>query len=108
MEQEKDTGQPFQVTVKREYRTEHSDVGYINYVRFALAGTDVVMDVGVIDPDRIHSLTLDPSLPREVAACILRRYGMSVNTFAMLKRHVEEIWQKIDISKAVDRDLPRG
>ena len=105
MENEKQ--QPLQITVKRQYRPEFSEVAFINFVRFVYSGTDVVMDVGVIDPDRIHALVLEPTLQPEADALISRRYGMSLNTFAMLKRHLDEIWEKIDTTKALDPTLKR-
>lgn len=100
-----DTKDGLKIEIRPRFRADSSEVQFTNYLRFSLVGTDIVMDIGVIDPDRMVALARDPSLTPEADADILKRYGMSLNTLALLKRQVDEIWQKIDVSKAFDPDL---
>jgi hypothetical protein len=39
-----------QLSIRPQFAKDASDIQFVNYFRFSCAGTDVVMDLGVLDP----------------------------------------------------------
>lgn len=91
------------VTLKLElhYPPDAHNIQFLSMVRFSQAGTDVIMDVGVLDQQKLIELLTSKKRGEAstIAAHIRNRFGMSINTFALLKRNVDELWKKIKTQK---------
>jgi hypothetical protein len=96
-----------QLSIRPQFAKDASDIQFVNYFRFSCAGTDVVMDLGVLDPATVASLLAQPTLTPEADATIVKRYGMSLNGLALLRRQVDDICAKIDTSKVLDPHLTK-
>ena len=104
---EPDSSETINVSIQPRFRSDHAKVEFINYVRILHLGTDVFLDMCVVDPGKLIAILGQKQLASEVEAEILTRYAMSVNGLALLKRQVDEIWKKIQTSKLLDPDFPK-
>lgn len=95
----KETG----ITLKLElhYPPDAHNIQFLSMVRFSQAGTDVIMDVGVLDQQKLIEILTSKKRDKAstIAAHIRNRFGMSINTFAQLKKNVDELWKKIKVQK---------
>lgn len=96
-------GQETGITLKLElhYPPDAHNIQFLSMVRFSQAGTDVIMDVGVLDQQKLIEILTSKKRDKAstIAAHIQNRFGMSINTFAQLKKNVDELWEKMKTQK---------
>jgi len=75
---------------------------FINEVQIIRVGTDIYLDLCIVPSDDI----LAAESNRKVRLLLRERVVMSVNTFATLRRKIEEVYQKIRKGEEIlDDDL---
>ncbi|HOB54110.1 MAG TPA: hypothetical protein PK176_14820 [Acidobacteriota bacterium] len=89
------------IPVKFVYPEGRENIRFVNQFAFAQIDTDVVVDVGVVDPklvldmnQKIHSHTLQPD--DHLEAVIIQRFGMSITSFIKLKQQIDQIFQNLE------------
>ncbi len=88
-----------------EGRTAETDPVFVNEVQVTRVGTDVFLDFGLVPSDDI----LAAAENKKVRFLVRQRIAMSINTFAVLRRKIEEIYGRIDdAAEILSEDLPRG
>lgn len=75
------------------YPVEPLEIAHVNFVKFSRLGSDVFMDVGIIDDQRV--LAMRGQLGGSVPAFVTHRFGLSVEALKMIKRNVDDIWEKL-------------
>ena len=91
------------ITLKLDlhYPPDAHNIQFLSVIRFSQAGTDVIMDVGVLDQQKLIEILTSKKRDKAstIAAHIRNRFGMSINTFAQLKKNVDELWNKMKAQK---------
>ncbi len=86
-------------------RGPETDVQFFNHIRFVQIGTDVYLDVGIIPAEQQMRIIAERPKEGKAEFRVLNRLACSINTLAMLRRQLNEIWGKLKPEGLVDRDI---
>jgi len=88
--------------VSAEARSPETDPVFVNEVQVTRVGTDAFLDFGLVPSDDI----LGAAGKKTVRFIVKQRIAMSINTFAVLRRKIEEIYGRIgDVTEILSEDL---
>jgi hypothetical protein len=89
------------IPVKFVYPEGRQNIRFVNQFAFAQIDTDVVLDVGVVDPkqvldlnQKIQSRSFQPD--DHLEAVIVHRFGMSITSFIKLRQQIDQIFQNLE------------
>ncbi len=79
------------------YPEQPLEILHVNFVKFAHLGGNVFMDFGMIDDQGLIAARAEAKEGQPVSAIayVIRRTGMTVETFALLKKQVEQMAEKL-------------
>jgi hypothetical protein len=91
---------PESIKLQVIYDEAPRNIIHVNFGKLSHVGGDVFLDLGVVDDQfllaiRSALLAGQTDVPREVPAYVTHRFGMSTDGLELLRRNIEDIWQKL-------------
>lgn len=97
---------PVNISINVVYPQAPVPVENISFVKFSHLGSQVMMDVGVLDDQRLIQIITEGSRVGEnpsVDAYVLHRFSMSIEALRLVKANLEEIVAKMEQSGRIPR-----
>lgn len=96
---------PRTLTIEVLYPVDPLPVAHVNFVKFSQLSGELLMDVGTIDDQkaiaRLTGTDSEEDQSKAIKAYVMSRFGMAPQTFAMLRRNVDDLWNKMKASGAL-------
>jgi hypothetical protein len=89
------------------YPVDPLPIAHVNFLKFSHFGGEILMDIGTIDDQaaiaRISGTAAEGNEDKAIKAYVTSRFGMSPQTFGMLRRNIEDLWEKMRASGAAKK-----
>lgn len=98
---------PVAIHLRVVYPEEPLPIACTTFAKFSHFGGQVMMDLGLLDDQALIKAIVERAEGAAVNAYVLHRYGMSIETFQLLRKNIAEIAAKMAANGLLGEDAPK-